>query len=351
MKPLLRLSWIGVVSVAALALTGCKSGGENLAVVNNEPITMQEFYDYLEVKPEVQVVLENGQIATVRVADTLAFQALQDLVRQRTILQLSKDMKLEPSATEVNQEVVFQRERDPQFIKNLLDRGLTKDQIEASLKVDLAREKLLTKDIKVTDEDVTKFIKDNPIQFTEPKQIEALWIFVKEEVKQRDVDRALNAGGSFATVATKYSDAPNAQENGGTFPQTIVDRLPAELQRLFDATAEGKETGWQRLTDGWAKFYVVKKTAAKKVDVNATERKWLKRQIAVQRGLQGSDLDKRLLDKLKDADITITFRELQGPWKAAMERLENASEEETKKATKVTGQTSSASPTTGDEKK
>src|SRR5690349_18238479 len=102
MKIRLQIFSAALAGAALLGLAGCQGGGgSNVASINGEPITMEQFHKYLEAKPEVQVVLENGEVANARVSETLAYQALQDLIRQRMIVQLAKDMKLNPTDDEV----------------------------------------------------------------------------------------------------------------------------------------------------------------------------------------------------------------------------------------------------------
>lgn len=341
-----QLGLLGLVSVALFGATGCQKE-EKLADVNGEAITMKEFYDYLKVKPEVQIVADNGSVVAAPVAETLAFQGLQDMIRQRVIMQLAKDMKVEPSKDQINKEVEFQRKRDENFISQLMEKGLTLDQIRSSLKVDLAREMLLTKGITITDAEVDAQIKNNPQMFTIPTTVDALWVFVKEERTKRDVDRALDQGTTFSTVATRYSDAPGAKESQGRFPQRVPGMIPsADIRDLLLNTPEGKTTEWVKLSDGWARFFIEDRQQEIKKEPRDVDRQWIKRQLAVQKGLTANDLDKRLLDKLKNAKISIYEKELEKPWKAAMESLDKAAEEDKNKGTGT--MTGEGSPTNGE---
>lgn len=322
-----------IAAVAVASLTGCGGRSSNvIAVVNGQSITQDQFYNYLEAKPEVQIITQDGQTATARVQGTLAFQALQDLVRQQIIVQLAKDNGVSPTPQEIDAEVEFQRKREPEFVTQLKDRGLTLDQIKESLEVDLSREKLLTKDIKVEDSEVETYIKNNREMFTVPATFDAKWIFVQAEAKRREVDRELNSGSSFSTVARRLSDDPNAKDTLGQFPNRVVAGLPAQIQEVVNKTQEGKETDWIQLSDGWAKFYIEKKAAEKYNEPNDTEKTWLKRQLAVRKGLQSKDLDRRLLDKLKASKINIVYRELQNPWETAFKEIEKMSDTKTNTA-------------------
>ncbi|MBL8060711.1 MAG: SurA N-terminal domain-containing protein [Chthonomonas sp.] len=324
-----NLTIFAMAALASVLITGCNKPAESVAIVNGEAITMDDFVQHLKVKPEVLVVDNNGNVGGARVAETLAFQAMQDLINQRMILQLAKDMKVEPTAKDIENEVTFQKKRDSQYVTRLLDRGLSLQAIKASIKVDLARENLLTHSIKVTDQEVSDWIKNNPEAFVVPMTVDSLWIFVKDDRGRRDVDRALQAGGNFETVASRYSEAPQAKTNGGQFPQRVPELVPAkEIQDILKTVPAGKESAWVQLQDGWAKFFIQSRTPSSKKEVTDTDRVLIKRRMAAERGRIANDLEKRLRDKLQNAKITISMRELKKPWEAAVEALKNQTEDQ-----------------------
>lgn len=309
-------------------MTGCGGsaggGGEVVAVVNGERITKAQYYDFMEVKPEVQVRLQNGQVANAAVADTIGFQSLQDLIRQRVIVQLAKDQKLEPSPSEVDAELQFQKSRDSNFVTALLKKGLTLDQIRDSLHIDLSREKLLTAGITITDSDVTTYISKNKQQFTIPALFDAKWIFVKDDAKKRQVERSLNTGDSFPTIARRFSDDPDAKANNGQFANRNLDALPPAIKGEIQKVALGEKTKWIKLEDGWALFLVESRTPSKYKEPDKTERTWIKRQLAIQKGIQTNDLDRRLLKKLQESKIDVTYQELKDPWGVAWQKIKDA---------------------------
>ncbi|MFQ3669775.1 MAG: SurA N-terminal domain-containing protein, partial [Fimbriimonadaceae bacterium] len=82
--------YVALTAAAAITVAGCGGKSEDVvAVVNGERITTSQFYDYLERKPTVRVQTDNGPVE-LPVADTIAFQAIQDLIARRLILQLAK---------------------------------------------------------------------------------------------------------------------------------------------------------------------------------------------------------------------------------------------------------------------
>jgi parvulin-like peptidyl-prolyl isomerase len=317
-------------TVLAAGLAGCGNpGGGELAIVNGETITLEQFHRHLESKPVVSVTLANGQTVNARVNDTLAFQGLSDLLRQRLILQMARDYGVAPTDEEVTAELKFRQRRDPRFVENLRNLGVNLGQIRESLEVDLARERLITRGVEVTDGEVERFIEENPRQFEEPETINALWIFLQDPALRRTVDEELNQGRGFAAVAARYSQFRDPNLRPGAFPQTIVENIPEPLRTRLRNTGENQSTDWIQLDDGWAKFYVEQKRPRTKVTIDDTMRQTVKRQLAMARGARANDIERALTERLKASAerIEIRFRELENPWERAIEQLKEAEED------------------------
>jgi len=294
--------------------------------VNGESISIDEFHKYLEGKDTVRVRTNDGQVAEARVADSLAFQALQDMIGRQVIMQLAKDEGVYPSDADISKELDFQQKLTPGFLANLNRAGITMDRVKQNLKLTLAREKLITKGVTVTMAEAEDFIKQNPKQFTEPAKVSMLWVFVKTADKKAKVEAAINSGQTFSLVASQLSDFPMARQQNGRFigpdgnPERSIDSLDPKLRDMVNKTAEGQMTGWLQLSDGSAKFFVEKKIPAKPLDMNNYRKEAVRRQLALQRGSQAIDLSKRVLDKLLVSKIDVKERALVEPWKAAFEK-------------------------------
>lgn len=330
--------WIPLSALGLLALAGCGSkGGGNLATVNGEPITLEQFHKYLEYKPQVQVVVGNGQVAQAQVAGSLGLMAMEDLLRQRLILQMAKDEGVAPTEQDVIKELEFQKKRTPDFVKELQARGLNLGEIRESLAVDIATERLYTKGITVDMAEVEKYIRDNKDQFFEPATVDMLWVFVRDEANKKNVDTELASGQAFAAVAKRYSQLPGAATNQ-RFPQRVVDALPKEIKDMVAKTPESQQSSWLKFTDGWAKFYVERKEARKPINMDDTRKEVLRRQIALERGRKASDLDQRLQERLKAAKIEVQYDDMKDLWKQAEKRLKDSAVEP-KTATKASDET------------
>ncbi|MBS1704432.1 MAG: SurA N-terminal domain-containing protein [Armatimonadetes bacterium] len=295
---------------------GNRSGGSGgtLATVNGEAITLDQFRKYLETKSTVTIVTGNGQIGNAKVSQTLGFQALQDLIQQRLLLQMAKDRSMEPTDKDIEAEIEFQKKLNPNFFKELSAAGLTVDDIRTRVKVDLARERLVTEGVKISTEEATKYWKDHPSEFLNPATASALVIFVKAESGKKQVDSELANGQAFADVAKRRSELPRAKQNP-RYPQNVLERMPGPIRAALEKTDVARQTDWIQLTDGFAKFYVEEKTPAKPIPMDETQLERLRRQLAMQRGLKRTDLDTTLLNKYKQAKISIKYDPLQEPYK------------------------------------
>ncbi len=293
---------IGAVVTSGLFVTsGCKGKtAEVMATVNGEQITREDFYTYMEHKPSVMVQTPQGA-TSANVATPLNFQSLNDLINQKLLEQMAKDEGVYPSEQEIKDEISFQQTKNQGFVKTLTSQGYTMSEIRRQLALERCRFKLITKGIKISDSQIDNYIKNNPQQFVNPKTVDLSWVVVKDEATQKEVDSALKAGDTFSIIATRYSVAKTP-----TYPSRLYSQFPDRLKQVVDKLAEGGTSDW--LVDGANKvrFRVEKKTEASKIEIKPWMKTEISRALATQKGSVAVDLDKRLLAKRKDANLSVT---------------------------------------------
>ena len=296
---------ISTISILGLAfvLLGCKGGGgsEIMATVNGETISKDEYISHLERKVQVLVQSQQGP-AQVPVAQPLNFQALNDLVNQKLLLQMAKQESVMPNDADVAAEMSFQTSKRADFVKALTDQGLTLTDIKGELLISLARHKLLSKGIKISDTQVDAYIKENPKQFENPALVDLTWIVLKNADDKAKVDSDLKGGQTFAVVAKNFTTAPG----GPQYPSRDFEKFPARLKEVVNKLSENGSSDW--LVDGaqFVKFHVEKKTASSKLEIKPWMKTEISRLLAEQKGAAAVDLDKRLLNVRKSATINIT---------------------------------------------
>ncbi|MEI8281268.1 MAG: SurA N-terminal domain-containing protein, partial [Armatimonadota bacterium] len=237
-KPLITtISILGL----ALFLVGCKSsggGGENVATVNGVSISKDEYISHLERKIQVLVMGSRGPVQA-NVAQPLNFQALNDLVNQKLLLQMAKDENVLPTEADVTAELNYQISKRPDFVVALLGQGLTVTDIKGELMISLARHKLLSKGITITEQAVDAYIKENPKEFENHAQASLTWVVVKATEKAK-VDADLKTGQTFGIVARQYTIDPGGEK----YASTEYDKFPAILKGVVDKLQEGGTSDW-----------------------------------------------------------------------------------------------------------
>lgn len=322
-----------LASLAALLAAGCASKPvekvETVATINGEPVPMKDYVELLERKATVQVVTNQG-VQEARVAGSLGIQGLRDLVERRLILQMAKESNLVPTDADVKSELEYQVQERPTYVTDLAQQGVTQDMLNENLKISLARERLISKGITVTMPEVEDYIKKNQKDFMEPEKVKLLFIALTDATKRAMVDKDLAAGQDFQTVAMRYSEDPNVRQNGAKFSQEVVSTFPVELQKIVRETPELKSGKWFQEGSGWFKFYVVKKTPAKKIEMNELRKRHLQRQMALEKGQATSDFGKKLADKIRTAQIDVQSNYLRDPWNKAFEQAKTQMEQQQK---------------------
>lgn len=318
----IKILSLSAALLAAIAVTGCnKGGGGEIAKVNGMAITNADLIEYLEAKPTVRVSIQ-GQTQELPVADTLGFQAMQDLVVRKLILQLAKEEGVLPDGKAVEEEINLRKEVNTGYVKVLQQRGMTMSGIRQQIEVELAQQNLIAKGITVTDKEVEDYIKENPRQFTEPAKVEMFWI-VTDGAGRAAVDSAITSGKKFQDVAKEFSKDPAAKVSDGKFQAQAyptgfpLDNLPPEIKGPVEKVAIGKPTDWIAMpnTPGvFAKFYVTRRTEARPIEMTDARKKLVKRGLAVSRGAETKDLQERIANRLREAKITVSDSNLKALW-------------------------------------
>jgi parvulin-like peptidyl-prolyl isomerase len=316
----------GALVFLVTSVGGCgKKGDLVVATVNGQSITKEEFFKYMELKPDVRVRTSNGA-TSLPVDGYIGFQALQDLIAQKATLQLAIDKKMEPSQKDITDEIEFQKKMRPGFMSSLMERGLTLEMIKQNVKIDLIQERLVTEGITVKMSDVEKYIKDHPKEFIEAEKADLEWILVADMPTRQKVDQDL-ATLQFSQVAIKYSKDPRAKQLSGklvdsnTGQAPAIAGLPKDIGENVKKTTEGGTTGWITLVDGWARIKVIKHIPARPVTLDDNRKEFLRRAMAQDKGRMAHDLNRTILQKLRDSDVKVEVESYKEDWKKAFEQF------------------------------
>lgn len=326
----LNKNWILGATLCSLTLFGCSGGstpnsGSPLCTVNGEKIDMDTYYRYMEIKPTVQIEQDRNGGNVARVSRTIGFQTMTDLIKQTLVTQLAKTDGVYPNQDEIDKEIAFRKGADPNFLKSMSAMGLSSDMIKHDLVVSMCEDRIITKGIKVSKEDVDSYITDNPKSFVTPATVDLLWILVNTPEQKDAAEKDIASGQKFDAVASKYSQAPDARARQYHYNIRVLDAMPAPLKSAVADLAEGKATDWIQVSQTqWARFYVDKKTPEKAQKIDATVKEMVERKLARDRGLAANDIDGRIQKSLVAAKIEITPKNLKDMWATEMDNYRSS---------------------------
>jgi parvulin-like peptidyl-prolyl isomerase len=252
--------WIRTVAlVAALALgvaaAGC--GGDEgetadvpegaIAVVGDREIPKSE-YDRLvaQAKKTYEARKQEFPAAGTPEFAQLRNAIVRSLVEQTEFEIAAEELDVEVSDADVEKRLTELKEQffegdEKKYEAELEKQGLTDEQVRSDVRTRLLSEKVfeeVTKDVKVTDQEIKAYYDENKTQFETPASREVRHILVKQKARADDLYRQLQNGGNFAALAKQYSQDPASKAQGGKFTAQQGATVPE-----FDKTAFELETG------------------------------------------------------------------------------------------------------------
>ncbi len=313
-------------TLAIAALVGCSRGGpsagDSVAVVNGEPITQGEFISYLEHMPTVMGTNPkplSSQELQISVTNTLAFQALTNLVNRKLVMQMAKDEGVYPNDGDINKELDLQSKLHPQLVQSGMQKGLSLEAIKGDLAVDLAMLRLSTKGFTVPESDVDAYIKAHPELRTTPPSATFHYILVSSDAKRKQVVDQLAKGTDFITAANTFDEMQGGRQANHTMTTPDVrhdPRLSAGLRAAIENTGQGKNTPWIQNGKGtWLIVHVDQKSGEAPKTPSPEEREMIRRALVQQKASQATNLSTRLEDKFRQAKIDVQDSTLKDEWK------------------------------------
>jgi parvulin-like peptidyl-prolyl isomerase len=234
-----------VVAVLLLGLVAAGCGSDDgagsgvpegaIAAVGDREIP-KETYDRLIAQAEKTYKARKQDFPKVGTAE---YEQLKQAIVRSLVEQTEFQIGAEELGVEVSDEDVEKRldELKQQFFQGdeekykaeIEKQGVTDEQVREDLRNRLLSEgifKEVTKDVKVTDQEVKDFYEENKPQFGTPAKREVRHILIacdkpaacrKAKRKADDIYRQIRAGGDFAKLAEKYSDDSSSAAQGGKF--------------------------------------------------------------------------------------------------------------------------------------
>jgi len=259
-----RITLIGLCALVALLVAACGSSGprsvpaDAVAVVDDKEISKADWDALLaQTKRNFQATKRKFPApGTVDYAN-LKNNATQFLIQSSEYQQEADKLDVNVSDSDIDkrldqikkqyygnpagQKPATPAQMDKRYRDALKQQGFTDKEVRSGIKLQLIREKVynaVTKDVKVTDDDVKAYYDKNKKQYETPAQPESRdvrHILVKKKAKADELYAELQKNpGKFAQLAKKWSTDTSSAPNGGKLPPgtAVKGRLVPEFEKV-----------------------------------------------------------------------------------------------------------------------
>lgn len=221
------------------------SNNQIVATINGQDITLEAFYNRLEN--------EAGQII-------LSQMILEELIAQKQ--QETNVHVTDEDLSEVLSDIVTQFGGFESLQNYLYENGMTENQLIEELEFNILINKLAQYEVKVTDEDIQDWFKENQEFFNLDEEVKASHILVDTEAEALEIFELLSSGANFGELAqTRSQDPGSAASNGelGYFGRGMMVK-PFE-DKAFSLAVD--ELGMVQSEFGWHIILVTDKQEAR----------------------------------------------------------------------------------------
>ncbi|MFZ2658335.1 MAG: peptidylprolyl isomerase [Victivallales bacterium] len=236
---------------------------EVVAKIGDEKITKADIE--AEFKPVISMMKENGQFDKIppETWKKEVVSGINDIVTTKLLMKLAEENGYKPDSAKTDEEFKKMTAKIPpeQLADMLAKQGMTEEAIKKRIGISLAIQKWVEEkvvaDIKISDEDVEKFYKENQDRFKKPESVHASHILIKpdeidaekaktmsdadkkkasDEQKQKALKKTqeilakLKSGEDFAKLAKENSTCPS-KEKGGDLGSFEKGKMVPEFEK------------------------------------------------------------------------------------------------------------------------
>lgn len=253
------LAIVGVLVIAAVALTGCSAANKDVAAkVNGQAISTAQLQQQVDQLKKQYPQMFTGTDAEGRLLD-FKQRLLDNLINQALIEQAAKDKGIKVEDADVQKQIDQLKsgfKDQATFEQALKGANMTLDSLKAQIKTQLITQKLVNSfatNSKVTASDIQAYYNSNKSQFAQKAAKRASHILFKPEQKAEaaKVLAQLKAGTiTFAEAAKKYSTDTATAAKGGDLGWPSSAYVP-EFQAALDKLSKGQMSGLVQSPYGW----------------------------------------------------------------------------------------------------
>jgi parvulin-like peptidyl-prolyl isomerase len=244
-----RIPSLLFAALLALTLAACGGGDDKVpsdavAIVAGEPIAKTKF-DALMRRAEAGAKAQGRKFPEAGTEEyaQLKRQAVEILTQREEYEQEAEGFGIEVADGDVDKRLQQLKKQyfagnDKRYRAQLKDSGLTEDDLRDDIRSQLIAEKIyneVTKEVKVTDKDISRYYASHKQQYTQPETRDIRHILVGEKQKalaDRLYDQLTANPSQFPALAKRHSKDPGSKNQGGKL--TIVR---GQTVAPFDQTA------------------------------------------------------------------------------------------------------------------
>lgn len=236
-------------------------------------------------------------------------QALQQLIYEKV---LTKEYKV--SDEELNEKLdQIKADLGENFEMALSQYGYKdENELKETIKIGLLQEKAASKDLKITEEDLKKYYE------TYKTEIKARHILVEDEKTAKEVKQKLDEGGKFEDLAKEYSKDPGSAANGGDLGWFGPGAMVAPFEEAAYALEVNEISAPVQSEHG---FHIIQLTDKKEKKPFEEMKADLEKELKASK-LDAAAVQKAMEREMKDADVKVKDKDLKGV-------LETPAQEET----------------------
>lgn len=308
---ILLTSLLGVL-VAASAVQN--DATRTVIIVNGEEIKASEYYHRMEHLPATFTPVNNQMIEVPP-----GLLTIDRLITEHLMLQLAAEHGVAPKESEVDAAFQAQLKANPMLMTDATNQGMTEADVKQKIRVDIARFKLATEGVIITDQEVQDEYKNNPDRYTTPKTVTLRVIVVSTDDQKAAVDSDLASGKKFEDVARARSlDISKIQ--GGSIGTIPLNSLDEGIQTALAAAKIGGTTGWVTVPKQTNGTNLVEKILfegaepAKLMPLDDNLKESIRNQMKLLKGSVKNDVQKEMAAMMQKSSIDIKDRAFAKAW-------------------------------------
>ncbi|GGD99734.1 peptidylprolyl isomerase [Paenibacillus nasutitermitis] len=210
------------------------------------------------------------------------------------------DLNISPSELEEEQQAMMAGyESEEQYYKSMKEQlGLTREAIQSDTEYRLLLEKIATRSITVSEEEIDQYLKENKDQFAPRNQYRISWIVSENKKDARAIMERLSKGNDFALMAKTYSIDENTSESGGDLG--LIDEadpfVDSEVLKSAAGLEVGEVAGPIELEEGQAVIQLTEKHTTRQIE-GQTLRAHARKQLELSKASPLGQVEEELLAK------------------------------------------------------